>query len=152
MTIKSLAQDIKIGTIMMTTSIKVLVQNLENGNVRFTFPSLLNANVELHKGRHINSVNNWSKKVPHGNCKKVVESFVEKYAYLPAQISITEMTKVDESKYPNQIKYRAVVHGNFGEFGYCTTGDMRLTKEQFEELTKGLTAKTGKNYNQYDLQ
>ena len=132
-----------------TAALRVVVQNVENGDVTLTFPTLLNAQVTLHRGTHINSVNNWQRVVPHGNCKKKVENTVEKYASSPVRISITEMINVDESKYPNQIKYRLVVDGNFGKKGYCSTGDMRLTKEQFNSLTKGLEARVGKNYRQY---
>lgn len=134
-----------------TQELKVLAENIGNGSVKLTFPELHNATAEIHSGKHINSVRNWKRSVPHGNSKQVKESYVAKHHLTKVMVSITEMLKVDESRYPDQIKYRLVVDGNFGENGYCTTGDMRLSKESFKELTKGITPRVGKNFRRYEL-
>ena len=76
---------------------------------------------------------------------------LKKSTWRSFKITATEMVNVDESKYPNQIKYRLVVSGNFGLQNYIQTSDMKLSKESFEKLTQGLTPRVGKNYKQFEL-
>lgn len=111
----------------------IIAQNLENGNVKFEFPEF-QTSVELHSGKHINSKNNWSAFVPHGNCKKPVEMVLNSNY---AKIGIVHRPKVDESKYPNQMRYSMVISGNFGRHGYyISTSDMRISEEMYNKLNK----------------
>lgn len=110
----------------------IIAQNLENGNVRFEFPEF-ETSVELHAGKHINSKNNWKQFVPHGNCKKPIEMVFNKNN---AKITVIHRQKVDESKWPNQMKYSMVISGNFaGSSSYYTsTSNMRITEEMYNRL------------------
>lgn len=114
-----------------TLTTKIISQNLENGNVRFEFPEF-ETSIEMHSGRHINSKQNWSEFVPHGNCKKPVEMVFSKNN---VNITFVHKPKVDESKYPDQMKYSVVISGNISRHGYYTsTNNMRLTEEKYNEL------------------
>lgn len=135
----------------MKDGLKLIVQILDSESVKLTFPSLENASAVIHKGRHINSVDNWKRYLPHGNTKKPVTRFIGESPYLRVNIRITEMLLVDEVKWPSQIKYRLVVDGNFGRFCYCSTSDMRLSKSQFEKLTDGIIPDERKRCRVYKL-
>lgn len=111
--------------------ITIIATNLKNGNVKFEFPEF-QTSVELHPGKHINSKNNWNKYVPHGNCKKPIEMTLNSEE---AKISVIHRPKVDESKYPNQMRYSMVISGNFGShYYYLSTSDMRISEDMYNSL------------------
>lgn len=127
---KKETQTLKI-QIMKTLETKIIAQNLKNGNVRFEFPEF-ETSIEMHSGKHINSKDNWSQFVPHGNCKKQVEmNFLKNNC----NVTLIHKPKVDEKKWPNQMKYSVVISGNIGRNGYyTTTSNMRITEDKYNEL------------------
>ena len=115
----------------------ILSQNISKDELKLTFPDLNNASVVVHSGNHINSKNNWSGVAPHGNSKKVKESVLNENGI---EITLIHRPKVNEEKYPNQMKYSVVVSGNMwaGKSAcyYKTTGDMRISEDAYNELSK----------------
>ena len=115
----------------------ILTQNISKRELKLTFPELHNASVIVHTGKHINSKNNWSGVAPHGNSKKT-RVFILNETGL--KVTLIHRPKVDESKYPNQMKYSLVVSGNMYAGKSCcfykSTGDMRITEDAYNELSK----------------
>lgn len=131
-------------------TLKFFTRYVKSGVLQITFPDLCNSSTEVKSGKHINSLNNWSRYAPHGNSRKKTPIFeIEKRTWRDFQIHITEMENLNEGS--QFIKYRLSVSGSFGNFGHVATADISLSKADFLELTKGLESRKAKGRKIFEL-